>query len=514
MTWANLARLLQATDRKTPTETVKMFSEGMESFNTQTSPKHTVFCILDKDTLKANSIALAKAKKWISSIFEMFDDEIENEMYLHNDLGEVVYQLDPSAESQKKYSVNYIHRLLELNCGKFNSKEYRMVEQAMLNMSANERRWFVRYWLRTPRNGINRGTVEKILARYYRKKITEVKKHLNFNSVDMVSRYYNMGEEPQMSLSHGGFIKPMLAKDLPMNKWPAKKIVDFKYDGNRYQIHKEGQSVIIFNRKGKIVSKQFPDVAEIVRNYEVDNVIFDGEIYPINEDGSPAEHKLMGTRVHSKNVEEAMERVKVKWVIFDCLKWAGETIMDLPYDQRLERFKGNPDQAQRMPEDGDVMAFYNVAINEGFEGIIVKDASLPYEAGKRSKGWAKYKPPLIELDVVILSAQYGEGKKSNVFATFEMGVATENSFQSIGYVGTGFSDMDLISLTNTLRRNIVSYEDNSYSVNPVVVLEVRADLISRDAKNNIGLRFPRCKRIRDDKFVADINTLRDLEAME
>ena len=121
---------------------------------------------------------------------------------------------------------------------------------------------------------------------------------------------------------------------------------------------------------------------------------------------------------------------------------------------------------------------------------------------------------MIELDVVVLSAQYGEGKKSNVFATFEMGVATEDGFQSIGYVGTGFSDMDLISLTNTLRRNIVSYEGNSYNVNPVVVLEVRADLVSRDASNNIGLRFPRCKRIRDDKFVADINTLKDLEAME
>jgi len=514
MTWTNLARLLQATDRLKPTQTIKMFSEGMASFNTQTSPRRTALSILNKDSLKANSIALAKAKKWISSIFNMFDDEIDNELYLHNDLGEVVYQLDPSAETQKKYTLNYVHRLLELNCGKFDSKEYRMIQQAMLNMSANERRWFVRYWLRKPRNGINRGTVEKIMASYYLKKITDVKRDLNFNSVDIVSQYYDMGEKPPTTLSHGSFVKPMLAQDLPMNKWPANKIVDFKYDGNRYQIHKEGESVIIFNRKGKIVSKQFPDVAEIVRNYEVDNVIFDGEIYPINEDGSPAEHKRMGTRVHSKNVEEAMERVKVKWVIFDCLKWAGETIMGLRYDQRLERFKDNPDQAQRMPEDGDVMAFYNVAISEGFEGIIVKDASLPYEAGKRSKGWAKYKPPLIELDVVVLSAQYGEGKKSNVFATFEMAVATDDGFQSIGYVGTGFSDMDLISLTNTLRRNIVSYEGNSYNVNPVVVLEVRADLISRDTANNIGLRFPRCKRIRDDKFVSDINTLKDLEAME
>ena len=222
----------------------------------------------------------------------------------------------------------------------------------------------------------------------------------------------------------------------------------------------------------------------------------------------------MGTRVHSKNVQEAMERVTVKWVIFDCLKWGRETIMDLPYDQRLEKFKTNPDQAHRMPTEGDVMAFYNVAINEGFEGIIVKDASLPYEAGKRSMGWAKYKPPRIELDVVIVSAEYGEGKKSNVFASFEIAVNSPDGYVSIGSVGTGFSDMDLFHLTALLRKNVVSYDNNKYSFTPVAVLEVRADLITRDAANNIGLRFPRCVRIRDDKFVADINTLRDLEALE
>ena len=88
-----------------------------------------------------------------------------------------------------------------------------------------------------------------------------------------------------------------------MNKWPKNKIVDYKYDGNRYQIHKEEDSVIIFNRKGNIVTPQFQDVVEKVREYPVDRCILDGEIYPIKDDGSPAEHKLMATRVHSKNHE-------------------------------------------------------------------------------------------------------------------------------------------------------------------------------------------------------------------
>lgn len=129
-------------------------------------------------------------------------------------------------------------------------------------------------------------------------------------------------------------------------------------------------------------------------------------------------------------------------------------------------------------------------------------------------GWAKYKPPRIELDVVITGARYGEGAKANVFASFDIAVSSPNGFIGVGSVGTGFSDGDLIKLTNTLRRNVENYDNKTYHVSPVVVLEVSADLVSRDSQGNLGLRFPRCKRIRDDKFVADINTLEDVEALE
>ena len=217
--------------------------------------------------------------------------------------------------------------------------------------------------------------------------------------------------------------------------------------------------------------------------------------------------------MHSKDHADAMERVQVRWVIFDCLMWENETIMNLSYAERLDKFKSNPDQAHRMKEGGDIMAFYNNAINDGFEGIIVKDTELPYEAGKRSTGWAKYKPPQIELDVVILAASYGEGRRANVFGTFEIGVKSETGFTNIGSIGTGFTDSDLINLTTRLRTIVESYKDNRYVFLPRIVLEVKADLVSHDAKGNIGLRFPRMKRIRDDKFVSDINTIKDVMEM-
>lgn len=506
--WKMMSRLLESTKEKTPTQQVKLIATELDKFDTY---KSAVIQLLARE-YPSNNIGLAKAKSWLAKMFDCFDDEIEVLYAIDGELGEAVYLLDTGAETQRNIGIHSVLRVLENACGSVNGSSYALVKEVLLNMSALERKWFVRYWLGSPTNGIDTGTVKKLLAKYYDKKLSEVKKHSNFNGLSHICIYYEMNEEPPMDLSHGQFVKPMLAKDVPMHKWPKNKIVDYKYDGNRYQIHKEGNNVIIFNRKGFIVTPQFQDVVETVRQYEVD-CILDGEIYPIKDDGSPAEHKLMGTRVHSKDHAEAREKVKVKWVIFDCLKIDNETIMDLSYSDRLHKFLRLPDQAHRMEEGGDVLAFYNRAINDGFEGIIVKDTTLPYEAGKRSAGWAKYKPPRIELDVAITTAKYGEGSRANVFGTFGISVKSDSGFKPVGSIGTGFSELDLVWLTNELRKNVETYDKGTYNLLPRVVLEVSADLVTQDAKGNYGLRFPRCKRIRHDKFVADINTIEDVEAL-
>ena len=508
MTWENMTRLLEVTDRVTPTQQVTVISRELDKFE----DKSSLLRILAQ-AYEINNIGVSKAKKWIAKMYNVFDSEINADYSTYDDLGDVIYYLDSQAEKQGDFSLQTIIRLLELDCGKIDSEQFSLLSESITSMSALARKWFVRFWLRTPRNGINSGTVTKVIAKHYGKKLKEVKKHLNFNPIQTVIVAYENEETPSTNLVHGSFVSPMLAKEVPMEKWPTNKIVDYKYDGNRYQIHLEDKNVIIFNRKGKVVTHQFTDIAELVSGYPIHNGIFDGEIYPIKEDGSPDEHKKMATRVHSKNHQEALDKVAVKWVIFDCLKLNDETIMDISFSERLKKMKNVPNQAHRMKDDN-VMAFYNQAINDGFEGIIVKNADVPYEAGKRSAFWAKYKPPRIELDVVIMSAKYGEGKRANVFGTFEIGVKSDKGIVSVGKVGTGFSDGDLVSLTHNLRRNVENFENNTYYFLPRVVLEVNADLVSRDEKGNLGLRFPRCKRIRDDKFAADINTLEDVESLE
>ena len=499
------ARLMEATEKLNPKRKVSLVSKDAELFD-----RPLLFSILSME-YPSNNIGIQKAIKWVASSLEIWEDEMKSAYESWSDLGDAVKYLDHSKLNDEHITLTQLHNLISLDCGGLKSDSFKLIKEKLGVMSSLERKWFIRYWLKIPRNGINEGLVKKMIAKSYGKTLAEVKKDTNFNSIFDTCNYYEMNETPPTNLTHGRFVKPMLAKDLPMKEWPKNKIVDYKYDGNRYQIHKEGDSVIIFNRKGNIVTPQFQDVVERVREYPVDRCILDGEIYPIKDDGSPAEHKLMATRVHSKNHEEAREKVKVKWVIFDCLKYRIITLMDMPYSHRLTMMKDLPDQAHRMEEGGDVLAFYNRAINDGFEGIIVKDATLSYEAGKRSKGWAKYKPPRIELDVAIISARYGDGKRSSVFASFDIAVKGKSGFTNVGSIGTGFTEQELLMLTNKLRTTIEKYDKGTYYFLPRVVLEVSADLITKDSKGNIGLRFPRMKRIRDDKYVIDINTEDDLE---
>ena len=515
MKWIEFSRLMQAVEYKTPNRTVSLLAKEFEEIEY----KKVFIEILSLD-LGPNNLASKKALKWITKSLEVFEEEVEVSIYNHGDIGEGIYHFDTIDESSD-LSLGGIYSILQMDCGKSDGEAFRIFNTYFNEMSSLERKWFLRYWLRTPRNGINEGLVRKMVAKVYDKKEAEVRKHMQLHSLSDIVVYYTSGETPPNDLVIGRFIKPMLAKAVPKEQWPKESIIEYKYDGARYQIHYASSaftsvtdiySVLIFNRKGKRVTDKFPDVVEEVRSWKIkEPFIIDTEIYPIENDGRPAPFKKMGTRIHSKNIEDAVEKCPVELGIFDCMMFNGENLMDNSLRERLPFILKFPKQAVRVTEDND--AFYNLAINDGYEGIMVKDLNATYHSGKRSVAWAKYKPPRIELDVVVTGARYGEGKRATVFGSYDIAVKEENNFIPVGSVGTGFSDIDLISLTNEGKKIIQRVENGTYELLPRIVLEVTADLVTRDANDNLGLRFPRLLRIRTDKPVSDINTLKDVEAM-
>jgi len=518
MKWIEFSRLMQAVEYKTPTKTVSLLAKEFKEMNDISGINKTEFINILSLDLGPNNLASKKALKWITKSLEVFEEEVEVSIYNHGDIGEGIYHFDTINESSD-FSLGGMYSILQMDCSKSDGEAFRRFNMVFNQMSSLERKWFLRYWLRTPRNGINEGLVRKLVAKVYDKKEAEVRKHMQLHSLSDIVVYYSTNQTPPNDLVIGRFIKPMLAKEVPKEKWPKERIIEYKYDGARYQIHK-GDTVAIFNRKGKVVTSKFPDIVLMINAWEMkESFIIDTEIYPVESDGRPAPFKKMGTRIHSKNIEEAVEKCPVELAVFDCMMFNDENLMDNSLRERLPFILKFHKQAVRCADgtyDAPVWnigsdAFYNTAINDGYEGIMIKDLNAPYESGKRS--WIKYKPPRIELDVVVTGARYGDGKRATVFGSYDIAVKDGTEFVPVGSIGTGFSDIDLISLTQQGKKIIQRVENGTYELLPRIVLEVTADLVTRDANDNLGLRFPRLLRIRSDKPVSDINTIQDVEGM-
>ena len=504
MSMTIMSRMCESIENVTPTRKKEIISATLSSLSTKDRIAMVKLLAMEYDS---NNIGEKKAIKWLANIYNVFEDEIEEEAEKWLDLGEGMLQYLYYDKEHLDMSLQQMIALLELDCSSMKSDAYSEISRNITSMSNLQIKWFIRYWLRTPRNGINTSMVEKSMSLLYDKDISKFSKT---NSLSSMVMYLDNDKDPPEH-THGAYIKPMLAKSYT-GKLPDRFIIDTKYDGNRYQIHK-ADDIIVFNRKGKVVTDQYPDVVSWVSEFDVNKFVIDCEIFPIDEVGNPTAHQKLGTRVHSKDKQKAVSDCPVQLVVFDCMSYMGNAQLNQPYDVRLEVMKKFvPEEYQaRMFEHGNIEAAYNVAINGGFEGIMIKDLDATYES-KRSKALLKHKPPRIELDVVITSGKHGSGKRAGVVATYGVSVKEEGAgYVEVGSVGSGISEVEMDALSVKLKRIVESYDNGTYFFLPRIVLEITSDAVTKNQDGTYGLRFPRIIRIREDKYPSDCNTIQDIE---
>ena len=511
MTWIRFCRLNEAIEEVPQTKAITLMKDAWDLFEGEQLGMIQVFCL---EYPMAN-IGSKRIIKWVAESLGVFEEEFQTYVDIHGDIGEAVYYFAENLDDSE-YTLLRIQSILSLDYSNMSGSTFELFDEAFNNMSSLEKKWFLRYLIRKPRHGVGEGTILKLLAAIYGKTIKEVKKDRMFNGIGTMVGCYDKKEKPENKPTVNSFIKPMLAKAVPKNKWTksSNRILEYKYDGARYQIHKDEMGVLIFNRKGKIVNEQFSDIEDEVASWSISNFIIDTEIYPIKPDGSPAAFQAMNIRFHSKDHSKATLRCPVKLAVFDVMLANGTSYMEADLKARIEAMRLFPHRAIFENDGKKVKSFYSKAIEEGFEGIMIKSLDALYESGKRSTKWVKFKPPRIELDVVITGARYGEGKRAGIMASFDIAVKDDKGdFIEIGAIGTGFSDFDFANLTQSLRPIVSSFENYTHKVLPKIVLEITSDLVTKNEKGSYGLRFPRLIRIREDKSVNEINTISDVKGM-
>ena len=380
----------------------------------------------------------------------------------------------------------------ELTCGTAESI-YNMYFDNYPTLTRTARKWLTAFLLKKPRNGIGESEVKKMLCKTYGYKAKEMKKAAGFLTIDeLITQSVMNGYAPTV----GKFMTPMLAKTIK-HRITNKCIVDYKYDGIRAQVHiKKNGEVTIFNRRGDDVTHRYTDIANLtftLLKNQVD-IILDGEIYPVNDDGTPADFKLMGSRIHGKE-RDVIYRQDVTVRYFDILYYDTKTLFNRPFRERNEWLGLAFDDYKLLAEyievttQDEMLEYYQQAINDGFEGVIVKSLDSQYDFGARSYSWSKFKPPTIDVDCWVTGATRGKGKRAGFYGSYDIAIVDGLDIIPFGSVGSGFSDDDLKFLTEM-------YDEKGPEE---MIIEVKGDIVTQDENGNYGLRFPRYVKYRDDK---------------
>lgn len=292
-----------------------------------------------------------------------------------------------------------------------------------------------------------------------------------------------------------------------------------KYDGIRAQVHVGPDRAEIFSRDLRSLTGQFADIARMARGFE-GSAIFDGEIIAYSEGKALTFFDLQKRlgRKHEDDLFLGSSDIPVKYQVFDLLWLDGRTLLGEPLSTRRDLlaslalppgFTLAPLVTATSPEE--VEAAFVAARNRGNEGLIAKDATSTYVPGRRGQSWLKLKKELATLDVVIVGAESGHGKRSGVLSDYTFAVRDDatGALLPIGKAYSGVSDDEIDELTELFRDSTTVLRGRFREVRPEVVIEVAFDSIQPSDRHASGLalRFPRIKAIRRDKGVDEIDTL-------
>ena len=350
-------------------------------------------------------------------------------------------------------------------------------------------------------------------------------------------------------------IRPMLADRVKSEKEAIKKMpeqfsAEYKLDGERVQIHKQANKIILFSRRLENITQYYPDIVEnIGKSLNVHEGVFEAEIVPINENtGEFLPFQELMHRRRKYKLEQAVSQYPITVNFFDVLYFDKKNCVNLEYSERrkiLEKLVNEDDFSKLVPmlfvkNENEIEDFLENSINAGCEGLMLKNPSAPYRAGTRGSNWLKlkreYRNELGDsLDLIVIGAYFGRGRRTGLYGTLLLGTYNpeKDNFPSICKVGTGFTDESLdqlyqiLSNNVTLKKNskIVSEMEADVWLEPELVLEIVASEITLSPIHKTGLdlirknsgfalRFPKFTgKIRYEKAVEDASTVEEVLAL-
>ncbi|MBI2581389.1 ATP-dependent DNA ligase [Candidatus Woesearchaeota archaeon] len=310
---------------------------------------------------------------------------------------------------------------------------------------------------------------------------------------------------------------------------------EYKYDGFRLECHRRGDRIWLYTRRLENVTNQFPDVVEYLKKHvKADSYILDAEAVgydPKTKKYVPFQN--ISQRIKRKyDIEKTIEELPVEVNVFDILCYEGKNVVGQPFRKRREIIERMVKDAERKivvskaiitDKEAEVEKFFKEAKAAGTEGLMLKKLDAPYQPGARVGYMLKFKKVMENLDLAIVAAEWGEGKRAKWLSSYYLACRDHghDKLLEIGKVSTGLKEkreegLSFDEVTEMLRPLITEEHGRLVRVNPKVILEVAYEEIQKSPTYESGyaLRFPRVIRNRsDEKGIGDINTIKDVERL-
>jgi DNA ligase-1 len=528
-----------------------------------------VFPPWDKRTLGFSSKLAVKAVAAAAGVTER---EVNTAWKDAGDLGKVAVELVGkkkqatlvSQDLEVKEVFETLQKLPAMEGSGSTDRKIKTIASLLHNASGNESLFLLRTVLETLRVGVADGTLRDAIAWAFLETKSGYDAEKNDITLDDTSReaYNAVVEQVQRAydrcndfaqvavaakteglagleaihLELGTPIRVMLAQREPdvasgMERVGTPAALEMKYDGFRMQVHKQGDTVTLFTRRLENVTTQFPDVVAAVKEgVSAREVLLDCEA--VGYDLATKKYRPfqeISQRIRRKyEIETIQKKLPVELVVFDILYLEGEELLEQPFEERralLERTVKNIPQSivpsnylkSADPVEGE--RFYKEAVASGNEGIMCKAFSGKYNPGSRVGHMVKVKPVLETMDLVVVAAEWGEGKRSGWLTSFTVACRDDDGdFVTIGKVGTGLKELEqeggvtFNHVTELLKPYIVAESGRDVEVQPVIVFELAFEEIQKSPSYESGyaLRFPRVIRVRDDRGPDDITELEEV----
>ncbi len=466
----------------------------------------------------------------VAEISGLADEELSEIFRKHSDMGDWAGEALTSRTKGEDVSLQQVAETLEaIRAAKGNAKAAPL-EELLRRIDAQAARFVVKVISGEMRIGLSEGLVEAAIGAGFELPIAQVKRlHLITGDIGETAVRAKHRQLATTNLTMFQPVRFMLASPVETAQEALERMgtetvwTEEKYDGIRCQLHYADGRVQLFSRDLRETTQAFPEITDAALALKHD-LIFDGEILA-HRDGRVLRFFELQHRLGRKVVDDELRRqVPVALVIFDLLYIDGRALLDEPLQERrrlLESLKlEHPFLIARLESAStseDLDRIFADTRERGNEGLMVKDPTSSYTPGRRGLAWLKLKRPLATLDVVVTSVEWGHGKRKGVLSDYTFAVldTSTDKLVNVGKAYSGLTDAEIATMTRKFLELTIADHGYSRVVRPEVVLEVAFDSIQHSGRHKSGyaLRFPRIVRIRDDKPVAEIDTLERVSAL-